>query len=188
MIQYFICKSIWAWYNSDTGIYIQWVRCVFFLLIPVFCPCMLSSGAGAAPGVSIDLVADFQYLRTAYAIDTNLKFSDNLFAALSRFYCHKFFNFTLFCGVFVWRVTCRTCIVWVDIKHDFCSDLLLLNLSLCLSHISIYTGLKLMENKQNHRVCLFGCDWFPVGAMVFMPHSERCPHSSHMDVLLFYER
>ncbi|XP_048734909.1 leucine-rich repeat-containing protein 74A-like isoform X2 [Ostrea edulis] len=39
-------------------------------------------GAGAAPGVSIDLVADFQYLRTAYAIDTNLKFSDNLFAAL----------------------------------------------------------------------------------------------------------
>lgn len=74
---------------------------MFFLLIPVFCPCMLSSGAGAAPGVSIDLVADFQYLRTAYAIDTNLKFSDNLFAALSRFYCHKFFNFTLFCGVFV---------------------------------------------------------------------------------------
>ncbi|XP_061162221.1 leucine-rich repeat-containing protein 74B-like isoform X3 [Saccostrea echinata] len=39
-------------------------------------------GAGSTPGVSIDLVADFQYLRTAYAIDTNLKFSDNLFAAL----------------------------------------------------------------------------------------------------------
>lgn len=56
--------------------------CDWFLFLV---PCMLSLGAGAAPGVSIDLVADFQYLRTAYAIDTNLKFSDNLFAALSRF-------------------------------------------------------------------------------------------------------
>ncbi|XP_078336521.1 uncharacterized protein LOC111138432 isoform X1 [Crassostrea virginica] len=41
-------------------------------------------GSGTTPGVSLDLVADFQYLRTAYAIDTNLKFSDNLFAALNE--------------------------------------------------------------------------------------------------------
>ena len=49
-----------------------------------FSPLHAFIGSGTTPGVSLDLVADFQYLRTAYAIDTNLKFSDNLFAALSR--------------------------------------------------------------------------------------------------------
>lgn len=74
--------------EKERLLYTSYFRCewsMWLISVSFLVPCMLSLGAGAAPGVSIDLVADFQYLRTAYAIDTNLKFSDNLFAALSRF-------------------------------------------------------------------------------------------------------